>query len=68
MKRTGAMERGYQRSKIQEESLYYETKKSSGELPITGVNYFVNPDAEQVAAEVFKTGKKKPGGASAIRY
>ncbi len=42
----GAMERGYQRSKIQEESLLYESKKNSGELPITGVNYYINPDAE----------------------
>jgi len=39
----GAMETGYQRSKIQEESLYYESKKMSGELPIIGVNTFLNP-------------------------
>jgi len=45
----GAMERGYQRSKIQEESLLYETRKNSGELPIVGVNTFVNPDPAQVA-------------------
>jgi methylmalonyl-CoA mutase len=37
----GAMERGYQRSKIQEESLYYEHRKHSGELPIVGVNTFL---------------------------
>ena len=48
----GAMERGYQRSRIQEESLYYEQRKSSGELPITGVNYFLNPDHEEIAAGV----------------
>ncbi len=41
----GAMETGYQRSKIQEESLYYELKKHSGELPIVGVNTFRNPRA-----------------------
>jgi methylmalonyl-CoA mutase len=41
----GAMETGYQRSKIQEESLYYEHQKHSGELPIVGVNTFLNPDA-----------------------
>jgi isobutyryl-CoA mutase len=41
----GAMETGYQRSKIQEESLYYEHQKHSGELPIVGVNSFLNPDA-----------------------
>jgi methylmalonyl-CoA mutase len=39
----GAMETGYQRSRIQEESLYYEEKKMSGELPIIGVNTFINP-------------------------
>lgn len=38
----GAMERMYQRSKIQEESLYYESKKHSGELPIVGVNTFLD--------------------------
>ncbi|MEQ6390511.1 methylmalonyl-CoA mutase family protein [Bacillaceae bacterium S4-13-58] len=40
----GAMERQYQRSKIQEESLYYEGKKHSGELPIIGVNTYLNPN------------------------
>ncbi|SFF75802.1 methylmalonyl-CoA mutase [Halobacillus alkaliphilus] len=39
----GAMERQYQRGKIQEESLYYEGKKHSGELPIVGVNTYLNP-------------------------
>ena len=38
----GAMESMYQRGKIQEESLYYETKKHSGELPIIGVNTFLS--------------------------
>jgi methylmalonyl-CoA mutase len=42
----GAMETGYQRSKIQEESLFYESKKMSGELPIIGVNTFLSPTAE----------------------
>ncbi|MFW5874884.1 MAG: methylmalonyl-CoA mutase family protein, partial [bacterium] len=42
----GAMERGYQRSRIQEESMYYEHLKHSGELPIIGVNTFINPDAD----------------------
>jgi methylmalonyl-CoA mutase len=42
----GAMETGYQRSKIQEESIYYETLKHSGELPIIGVNTFRLPEAE----------------------
>ncbi len=39
---TGAMERMYQRNKIQEESLYYEHLKHNGELPIVGVNTFLN--------------------------
>ncbi|MEQ8627295.1 methylmalonyl-CoA mutase family protein [Ekhidna sp.] len=38
----GAMESMYQRGKIQEESLYYETKKHTGELPIIGVNTFLS--------------------------
>jgi methylmalonyl-CoA mutase len=38
----GAMERMYQRNKIQEESLYYEHQKHTGELPIIGVNTFLN--------------------------
>lgn len=42
----GAMETQYQRSKIQEESLLYERKKHSGELPIIGVNTFLNPHPE----------------------
>jgi methylmalonyl-CoA mutase len=39
----GAMETQYQRSRIQEESMYYEHLKHSGELPIIGVNTFINP-------------------------
>jgi methylmalonyl-CoA mutase len=38
------MERMYQRNKIQEESLYYESLKNSGELPIVGVNTFLNKE------------------------
>jgi methylmalonyl-CoA mutase len=38
----GAMETMYQRAKIQEESLYYETKKHDGSLPIVGVNTFLS--------------------------
>ncbi|HUW62334.1 MAG TPA: fused isobutyryl-CoA mutase/GTPase IcmF [Candidatus Bathyarchaeia archaeon] len=40
----GAMETGYQRAKIQEESMYYESMKADGSLPIIGVNTFINPD------------------------
>jgi methylmalonyl-CoA mutase len=47
----GAMETMYQRSKIQEESLYYEGKKHSGELPVIGVNTFRGPEQEPGAGE-----------------
>ena len=40
----GAMETMYQRGKIQEESLYYETLKHNGDYPIIGVNTFLNKD------------------------
>jgi len=40
----GAMETGYQRGKIQDESMYYEHRKHEGSLPIVGVNTFLNPD------------------------
>ena len=39
----GSMETQYQRGKIQEESMYYEHLKHSGDLPIVGVNQFINP-------------------------
>lgn len=42
----GAMETGYQRGKIQDESLYYEQRKHDGTLPIIGVNTFRNPDGD----------------------
>jgi isobutyryl-CoA mutase len=41
----GAMETGYQRSRIQEESLYYEILKHRGKLPLIGVNTFRDPNA-----------------------
>ncbi|MDM5201419.1 methylmalonyl-CoA mutase family protein [Fictibacillus enclensis] len=40
----GSMETQYQRGKIQEESMYYEMKKHNGELPIIGVNTYLNPN------------------------
>ena len=46
----GAIETQYQRSRIQEESLLYEARKNSGELPIMGVNTFLNPRGEGVMA------------------
>jgi len=42
----GAMETGYQRSKIQEESMHYEHLKHSGDLPLIGVNTFRDPEAD----------------------
>jgi methylmalonyl-CoA mutase len=42
----GAMETGYQRGKIQEESMYYEHQKHDGSYPIIGVNTFRNPHAD----------------------
>ena len=46
----GAMETGYQRGKIQDESLLYERKKHDGSLPIVGVNTFRNPHPENEEA------------------
>jgi methylmalonyl-CoA mutase len=42
----GAMETGYQRSKIQEESMHYEMLKHTGEYPIIGVNTFRSPQGD----------------------
>jgi methylmalonyl-CoA mutase len=44
----GAMETGYQRGRIQEDSLHYEHKKHDGSYPIIGVNTFRNPHADPV--------------------
>ncbi|MCB9231341.1 MAG: methylmalonyl-CoA mutase family protein [Bacteroidia bacterium] len=53
----GAMETMYQRSKIQEESLYYETMKHTGELPLVGVNTFLNDEGSPtiIPAEVIRS-------------
>ena len=48
----GAMETGYQRGKIQDESLHYETLKHSGEFPIIGVNTFLNPHPPETPARL----------------
>ncbi|MCC6868139.1 MAG: cobalamin-dependent protein [Burkholderiales bacterium] len=48
----GAMETGYQRGKIQEESLYYEHQKHDGSYPIVGVNTFRNPRGESVPQKI----------------
>ena len=52
----GAMETMYQRNKIQEESMYYEQKKLSGEMPIIGVNTFLSKEGSpiQVPDEVIR--------------
>jgi methylmalonyl-CoA mutase len=46
------METGYQRGKIQEESLRYEQKKHDGSYPIVGVNTFLNPHGAGVSGEI----------------
>src|SRR5205085_1843201 len=48
----GAMETGYQRSKIQEESMHYEMQKHTGEYPIIGVNTFRNPHGDPVPEHI----------------
>ena len=48
----GAMETGYQRGKIQEESMYYEHKKHDGSYPIIGVNTFRNADATESGGSI----------------
>ena len=48
----GAMETGYQRGKIQEESMHYEMLKHTGEYPIIGVNAFRNPHADPVPQHI----------------
>jgi methylmalonyl-CoA mutase len=44
----GAMETGYQRGRIQDESMLYEHKKHDGSLPIIGVNTFLNPNPAEI--------------------
>ncbi|MBO3704260.1 MAG: methylmalonyl-CoA mutase, partial [Candidatus Accumulibacter sp.] len=52
----GAMETGYQRGKIQEESLHYEHKKHDGSFPIVGVNTFRNPKGDaQIEIELARS-------------
>src|SRR5438045_2643856 len=48
----GAMEAGYQRGRIQDESMLYEQRKHDGTLPIIGVNTFMVPAGEQAAATI----------------
>ena len=48
----GAMETGYQRGRIQDESMHYEMLKHTGEYPIIGVNTFRNPEGDTVVQKV----------------
>jgi methylmalonyl-CoA mutase len=57
----GAMETMYQRSKIQEESLYYETMKHNGDFPIIGVNTFLSKEGSPtiIPTEVIRSTKEE---------
>ena len=48
----GAMETGYQRGRIQDESMLYEHRKHDGSLPIVGVNTFVKPESDASPQEI----------------
>jgi methylmalonyl-CoA mutase len=67
----GAMETMYQRGKIQEESLYYETKKHDGSLPIVGVNTFLSKtdglEEHKGAALIRSTDEEKQDQVQAVR-
>jgi methylmalonyl-CoA mutase len=65
----GAMEVMYQRSKIQEESLYYESKKHDGSLPLIGVNTFLDPKGSPtiIPPEVIRSTKDEKEYAIASR-
>jgi len=67
----GAMETMYQRGKIQEESLYYETLKHDGRLPLIGVNTFLSEhdaSAEHASVELIRsTEEEKQGQVDAVR-
>jgi methylmalonyl-CoA mutase len=67
----GAMETMYQRGKIQEESLYYETLKHDGRLPIVGVNTFLSDNdasaEHQGAALIRSTEEEKQDQVQAVQ-
>ena len=65
----GAMETGYQRGKIQEESLHYEHMKHDGSYPIVGVNTFLNPKgmAQQEIELARSTEEEKQGQITRLR-
>ena len=67
----GAMENMYQRNKIQEESMYYETLKHTGELPIIGVNTFLSSKGSPtiLPSEVIRaTEEEKVGQISSLQH
>ncbi|ABA58359.1 Methylmalonyl-CoA mutase-like protein [Nitrosococcus oceani ATCC 19707] len=57
----GAMETNYQRNKIQEESLYYESRKHDGNLPIVGVNIFpsLRPEKTLLSGQLTRSSKEE---------
>ena len=57
----GAMETGYQRGKIQDESMHYEMQKHTGELPLIGVNTFLNKNGSPtiLPTEVIRSTKEE---------
>ncbi len=57
----GAMERMYQRTRIQEESMYYEGLKHTGEMPIIGVNTYLDPDGSPtvIPSEVIRSSEEE---------
>ncbi len=63
----GAMETGYQRGKIQEESLHYEMLKHTGEHPIIGVNTFRNPHADPIPQSLVLARSTEDEKASQLR-
>jgi methylmalonyl-CoA mutase len=56
----GAMETQYQRGKIQDESMLYEQRKHTGELPIIGVNTYVNEGGEELIAQDMELRRATP--------
>ncbi len=57
----GAMELQYQRGRIQEESIFYERKKDSGELPIVGVNAFLGEESiDEAESDAMKLARATP--------
>ena len=63
----GAMETGYQRGRIQDESLEYERRKHDGSLPIVGVNTFVKPDAPEPPTPVLQRSSEAEKAAQLAR-